>query len=179
VSTDQQRLADASYRGRLSELKVGVAMFKDHPVLGVGPGNYDFDYLKYNAIVGMDERHQQREAHNLFVQTAAETGLVGLAAFIYLLVTILWQTWRASIKFRNKGAVRLASVTWALEIGMGVYLLLSFFLHGAYFRHFMLLFALAALAVSLTPRAAPLARRRRASRRHEVETGGLLQPEHA
>jgi O-antigen ligase len=149
VSTDQQRIADASYRGRRSELLVGWEMFKDHPIWGVGPGNYGPDYLKYNAIVGLDERHTSREAHNLFMQTASETGLVGLSAFLFLIGTALWKTWKTILKLRAAGANRFAGLTWALEVSMGVYLLLSFFLHGAYFRHFMILLGLAALAVWL------------------------------
>lgn len=59
-----------------------VEMFRDHPVTGVGPGNYALSNAEYwtpferrwFALKGMKNAH----AHNEYLETAAETGLPGL-----------------------------------------------------------------------------------------------------
>jgi hypothetical protein len=53
------------------------AMFQSDPLTGVGLG------------VGWETNSEGQEPHNLALQLGAETGLIGLAAFAFLLVTIL------------------------------------------------------------------------------------------
>lgn len=53
-----------------------LGLIRDHPVLGVGPRNFDFiDHDKYD-LVGWNH------AHSLYVNTAAEMGAVGLIALL-------------------------------------------------------------------------------------------------
>lgn len=54
-----------------------VAMFREHPITGVGLG------------VGWLTNSIRQEPHNLALELLAETGLVGLAAFVLLLVVVL------------------------------------------------------------------------------------------
>ncbi len=66
-----------------------VEMFRDHPVTGVGPGNYALSNAEYwtpferrwFALKGMKNAH----AHNEYLETAAETGLPGLFLFFCLI----------------------------------------------------------------------------------------------
>jgi hypothetical protein len=52
-------------------------------------------------------------------------------------------------RLRRLGAYNFADLIWALELAIATYLLLSVFLHGAYFRHFLLLLALGTLGAQL------------------------------
>ena len=67
-------------------------MFADHPVLGVGIGNYAAVYPAYALPRWSDPLGH---AHNYYLNVAAETGLVGLAAYLVLWGAAFWQGWRA------------------------------------------------------------------------------------
>ena len=69
---------DVSIRGRASEALAAVAMFRDEPLGGVGYGAYDRNYVEYSTPVGLDPRREERAAHSLYLEIAAELGLVGV-----------------------------------------------------------------------------------------------------
>lgn len=58
----------------------GVRMFLAHPFTGVGLGNFGTAYPMYQLIGAGDVK----PAHNDYLQTAAETGIFGLIAFLTL-----------------------------------------------------------------------------------------------
>ena len=70
---------------RLAHMISGLRMFADHPLLGVGIGNYPAAYPHYRVapVWGPD----LGQAHNYYINIAAEAGIVGLAAFLYVLVS--------------------------------------------------------------------------------------------
>jgi putative inorganic carbon (hco3(-)) transporter len=56
-------------------------LFLQHPVLGVGYGNYRSLYSDYLPGIGPNEL----DAHNIYLQFLAETGIIGFAAFFLML----------------------------------------------------------------------------------------------
>jgi O-antigen ligase len=50
-------------------------MVGDHPLLGVGSGNYEVHYPSYARVVALDGRREERAAHSLYLEVAAENGL--------------------------------------------------------------------------------------------------------
>ncbi len=76
---------------RIGEWRAAVAMVRDRPFFGVGPGMYTSAYPRYSNL------HYGVHAHNLMLQVAAEEGLLGLAAFL-----LIW--WRV-LKTSHVGAV--------------------------------------------------------------------------
>ncbi len=77
--------ADYSTAERLAHWIAGINMFLDHPLLGVGIGNYPVAYPKYFiTIFVLPLGH----AHNYYINIAAETGIVGLGGFMLFLVAI-------------------------------------------------------------------------------------------
>jgi putative inorganic carbon (HCO3(-)) transporter len=153
----QTLLPDASFQVRRNALYAGALMFRDHPLLGVGPDNYIDSYLKYSALVGMASDPTQRDAHDLYIQIAAETGLAGLLTFGWLMWASFRLMERGRKHLRRLGAQNFAELIWALEIAIATYLVLSLFLHDAYLRNFLLLLALGTTAadVALAPGEAP------------------------
>jgi putative inorganic carbon (hco3(-)) transporter len=85
--------------------------FTANPLTGVGPGNPVAD-------VWFDEpsgaRPRLRDGHNVFLNVAAETGVVGLAAFIAILVALWRRTGRWIDLSTNEDMARAA-------FGMGVF----------------------------------------------------------
>jgi len=81
---------------RLELWRVGLRMWRDHFVLGVGPDNYRRLYGAYLGPRRLDERVA---ANSLYVATLAELGIVGLvvlALLIASLVSALRRAWHAS-----------------------------------------------------------------------------------
>ncbi len=60
------------------------------PVLGSGGGGWAARYWQYQTY-----NYYTAEAHNDFVQTLAETGIVGLSSLLALFGTLGWSAWRA------------------------------------------------------------------------------------
>jgi len=86
-------------------------MFSDSPIFGVGQGNFfrlssniDISHSLYMAQKGGDN------AHNYFLQTLAETGLVGASAFV---LAIVWPFYHVD-RFAKIAAPTLALLTIAL-----------------------------------------------------------------
>jgi O-antigen ligase len=58
-----------------------VSFFVQHPAVGIGARNFPDRTLAYPGIM--------QNTHNVYLETAAETGAIGLLAFIYLLYRAL------------------------------------------------------------------------------------------
>jgi O-antigen ligase len=138
----QNTSAEASLRGRLSEQLSGLLMFVEHPLLGVGPKNYPANYQDYAQRAGLDSRHTERNAHNLFLEVAAETGLVG-SLFFGAVLFLAFKSLRTGRKtLTDMGENSLAAMVAALELGLIGYLIAALFLHGAYPSFFWVLIAI-------------------------------------
>ncbi len=90
-------LSDENYAvvERLAHWQAAVAMFSDHPLLGVGIGNYVPAYPAY-ALPGWED--PLGHAHNYYLHVAAEGGLVGLAAYLVLWGAAFWQAFRLHLR---------------------------------------------------------------------------------
>jgi O-antigen ligase len=86
---------------RINTGKAAIALIKAHPVAGVGPGNFpDMSGLGDNA-------------HNNFLQIAAELGLPAVMLFLFICASALRSAWRAA---------RDSWPAWGLSLGLGAYL---------------------------------------------------------
>ena len=135
--------SEVSFRGRASELLVGMYMFADHPVLGVGVGNYPTLYQQYSRQIGYDPRTEAREPHNLYLEVASENGMAGLLIFGAILWSVFSSLQNARTAFRDAGLHTEADMVASLSIAMTGYLSAAFFIHGAYPRFFYLLIGIA------------------------------------
>jgi putative inorganic carbon (hco3(-)) transporter len=136
-------VSDGSFRGRSSENLVAINMFLDHPVTGIGPGNYSVYYQEYSRQLGIDPRRGLRSAHSLYLEVIAERGLPGIFLFgliLYLTFKGLFQSEAISLKRKDS---ELADISVAVLASMTGYLVSALFLHGAQIRYFWVLIGVA------------------------------------
>ena len=104
-SGDQtQRLFSLSAHGRLELWATAIDEAQARPVLGGGAGSFEqwwYAHRRVEATV--------RDAHNLYLETAAELGLVGVA----LLVALLALPFIAALRARRQPVVPFACAAWA------------------------------------------------------------------
>ena len=88
-------------------------MFKDHPVLGVGLGQYTENYQqKYISLYAKEPN--LTHAHNNFMQMLAENGIVGFAGFVIMFGYIILKNLIVWFKVRNVYALMIVSATVCL-----------------------------------------------------------------
>jgi O-antigen ligase len=76
---------------RLAHWQAALAMWQGDFWNGVGLGDYEPAYPEYRLL---NWPIALGHAHNYYLNVAAETGVVGLAAYMVLWAVVLWQTWR-------------------------------------------------------------------------------------
>jgi putative inorganic carbon (hco3(-)) transporter len=129
---------------RLIRWKVTAEMTIDYPVLGIGPGGFRLNYDHYVDPGERDVLHQLDVAHETYLETSAELGLVGLAVFLALLG---YGFAGARLRSRQPGPQQaLAGGVCASLIGTGV---AAIFLTEQYY---LPLWMLAAFGAALDPR---------------------------
>lgn len=141
-SGDAVGASDGATRSRLTEMGAAALVFLDHPVIGVGPGTFPNYYQNYSELVGLLTQNEDRQAHNLYLSIAAETGMLGLLCFLF----ILYLTLRNLARIRKRWADEepdLANMATAYMLSIVTYLTTGIFLHFAFIRYFWLIMALA------------------------------------
>jgi O-Antigen ligase len=135
--------ADHSFQGRVGSQDVALAMFADHPLFGVGADNYGTTYVPYaQQLHAVDAAST---AHDLYLATLAETGLIGLVAFggaMFAVFRTGWQRRTAALRTADRSAAGLATGS---SLALATYLTGCLFLPLAYPRY---LWIFAGLALS-------------------------------
>lgn len=176
-------VTDANYAvvERMAHWQAAVAMWTDHPWLGVGIGNYEPAYSQY-ALPRWPL--PLGHAHNYFLNIAAETGLVGLVSYLGFCAAALLAAWRAigrAVGGASRSAAPQGVWNWGLALGtLGVIVHLmvhnlvdNLYVHSMYLQVAILLGLMSAQARASTQaplqgeavRPAPLCAR------HSQETG--------
>ena len=75
---------------RLAHWQAAVEMARDHPYFGVGLGNYSVRYEQYRLI---NWQLPLGHAHNTYLNLLAETGMVGLLAYLTYWAVMLRICW--------------------------------------------------------------------------------------
>lgn len=145
---------DVSVRGRMGEMRVAWQMFVDHPLLGVGYNNYEIYFQKYSLALDQLPRGEGRPAHSLYLEIAAERGVVGLLAFAALIGYVLFLSAQAWHRLVRDGEHRNANMITGVAVGFGAYLVAAAALHDAYPRYMWLMIGLL-LATPGVARATP------------------------
>lgn len=78
--------ANFAVQERLSHWSAAVEMAKAHPLVGVGAGNYDLNYRDYTQEWRF--RIGRGHAHDTYLHFLAQSGVVGLTAYIAMLLGV-------------------------------------------------------------------------------------------
>ena len=134
--------ADRSITGRLDEWVVALSIFKDHPIFGVGLANYEAYSQEYILRLGLLPRGEDRQAHSLYLEVAAERGVVGLLVLFALMSYCARNIIRSYQRLIKRGETEIAGVVGAFGIALFAYLLCLLFLHDSYARFFWMVIAM-------------------------------------
>jgi putative inorganic carbon (HCO3(-)) transporter len=106
---DMDMLTDGGSIERKIFWHTGWRMFLSSPLIGVGIGTFMFNYKKF---LTEDYPYGPFYAHNCYLQIAAETGIIGLFAFLLILILFFFFGIKALNKRNNSKAF-----SWYILLG--------------------------------------------------------------
>jgi O-antigen ligase len=108
-----QRLASTE-SNRYEYWKVAVRTWSEHPLVGHGSGSFQADWLRERTITEV-----VRDAHSLYLETAAELGLAGLLLLAAFLGGVLASAVRAHRRAPGAAAGPAAALAvWLVHAGL-------------------------------------------------------------
>ena len=145
----RERITEANGgTGRTDIWRVAWRMVEDQPVQGVGAGNFRTSSIHYLLAPGALQRSDfivdtQKVAHNVYLETLAELGVIGLAFLVLLIVMVLAQCIRGIRQFERNGDLRMEIIARANLIALFGLLASLFFSSDQYKKQLWLLLAMA------------------------------------
>ena len=145
--------------GRTDIWAVATQVARDHPLLGVGIGNFPLVEPSYaSRTANLPEVDyivtEPQVVHNSYLELLAELGVVGLAFFAALVAAALSLCWRAIRAFSRAGDVDPELIARGLLVGLAGMLVASFFLSAEYEKQLWLLVGLCPALARMAPLAA-------------------------
>jgi O-antigen ligase len=154
---------DASTQRRISYQVLGMRLFLQNPLTGIGLGNFGsaYDRSEFRWSSEQTETGQRsRVAHNMYLEILVGTGLIGMLPFVGLLYLTIRDYARTYRRLAPETPLRLMSQ--GLLAGFCALLVASLFLSAQYGKYLWLLLALAPVTLRLaqssderTPHASP------------------------
>lgn len=129
---------DTSLQRRMSYHVIGVNLVQQSPLLGVGPGNFQREYMSEDYRFQADTFEGARLLHNLYLSIAAQLGIPALLIFLLLCGSSYATLQRLQRRGDNEEVRRMAIM---LELGLVSFLLNSLFLPHEYQKYMWLLLA--------------------------------------
>ncbi|HHQ47300.1 MAG TPA: O-antigen ligase domain-containing protein, partial [Acidobacteria bacterium] len=120
--------ASGSAGGRLFLWRTTLHMVRDHPLLGVGGGNWRIVFPAYagNRHMMRDIWKTPRRPHNDYLWILAENGPAGLLAYLAMIATLLWWTARTTLAARDVPSMLLGVALFFAETAYTVFSAFSF-----------------------------------------------------
>ena len=158
----QTLLSSGNTSNRESLWSVAAAMVSDHPILGVGAGNFSvlepFYIVRGINLPRVELIAQGELVHNSYLQVLVEMGIVGLAAFLGVVLSTLILGARAVRVLERCGDVAGERLARAVVIGTAAMLVAYFFATNHYEKQLWLMLG-TCLALSSVARSSLSARR--------------------
>ena len=121
-----------------------LEMFTDYSMTGVGVGNFQNAYPKYQAV--QDKSLFIRHAHNDWAQFMAEAGIIGLILLLSGIAYYVYRTVRLWRRRRDSLAICLGAAPFAVMAAIAIHSFFDFNLH--YPANFLMLTAITAIGYS-------------------------------
>jgi len=88
-------LKDPATRHRFVMWRTGIDIIKEHPLSGTGIGTFEKIHTKYQSKYLRTRKYGRFEGlskfiHNDYLEITANTGILGLGTFLWLIVTLYW-----------------------------------------------------------------------------------------
>jgi len=118
--------SDASNLERINRWQAALRMFSERPLVGWGPGTYQFEYApfqrsKEKTIISTN-LGDHGNAHSEYIGPLAESGVPGLLSVFFIMITVIY-TGLTVFKNASNSQTRLL----ALSATLG---LITYFVHG-------------------------------------------------
>ena len=88
--------SDASNMERINRWKCAIEMYKQKPIVGFGPGTYQFQYgvfqLENDKTIISTSSGDMGNAHSEYLSALSETGLIGLLLLFFLIISIYYKS---------------------------------------------------------------------------------------
>ena len=162
VATPAQRdrvtnVGAGSSTGRSDIWTVGWRMVQAHPLNGVGVGQFETSAVHFLIAPGAIERSDliidhPKVAHNIYLHVLAEMGIVGLAAFLFILGFSLRCALRAARAFHRRGDPAMDLVSRAVFVGLIGILSADFFASEQFSKQLWLLLGLGPALLAMAQR---------------------------
>lgn len=125
---------DASTEGRYEAWAAGRQMFVDNPIIGVGAGAFGTAHAE---AYSPKFRRSYLKAHNLYIQLAAELGIIGIFTFGALLFTIFRTNMRIRQRLRRLRERKsfIYGVSLAITVSIVTLMFTGIFGHSLYRTH--------------------------------------------
>lgn len=143
-------ISTASSSGWTDEWNIALRMASQHPLTGVGIGNFQSVENRYlgggiNLITAKEDVHTALLVHNTYLELLAEIGVIGLALFLGIVVATIGAA-ASGIRALRAGRVRYRTGVAARGLVAGTVGLLAAytFLSGEYEKELWLVLALLA-----------------------------------
>ena len=117
---------DASNLERINRWNSAIRMFKERPIVGWGPGTYQFEYAPFqeskNKTIISTNSGDMGNAHSEYIGALAEQGLPGSLIVLAIVITFMYNGLMTYRRARNKESkVLVLAATLAL---------LGYYVHG-------------------------------------------------
>lgn len=114
IFTDRQ---DSSNNFRRNVWDAVFRMIGDHPIIGIGPGHHSFNkvYPLYQK-----PRYSALSAYSIFLEVAVETGVMGLACFLWLIIVTFNTAFIQLQRFRKLRSIEGFWVIGAIAALLGM-----------------------------------------------------------
>jgi putative inorganic carbon (HCO3(-)) transporter len=89
---------DSSNNFRINVWEGVKKMIRDRPIIGIGPGNSAFNKI---YPLYMSPKYSALSAYSIYLEICVETGLIGFACFMWLLIVTISQGVRQIIALRK------------------------------------------------------------------------------
>jgi putative inorganic carbon (HCO3(-)) transporter len=117
VSTIFAGRSDSSNNFRINVWMGALRMVEAYPIIGIGPGNSAFNKI-YPLF--MEPKYSALSSYSVLLETAVETGLIGLSVFLWFLTVTFYQGWKQLQRLRQIASPEGWWLMAALAIAIGM-----------------------------------------------------------
>jgi O-antigen ligase len=143
---------DTAISRRISYLLVGWEAFKDHPVIGAGPGSFKHIYAStdYARMFGAERDDLSRYAHNTYLEFLIGSGIIGLIIFVIIIWTAMRNYSASRKQYALQGNHDIASLISAYQISFLSLLIYLLFFSDMYHKFLIVSLALSQVAFNFS-----------------------------